>query len=123
MVTPCQPATRLNPNYDPTKKESVTNPQYIRTPFPDNKIPQERWNSVGAALLNAYPAPNNGTGLFNNYLSSPNLSLDKFRNWLGRVDHNFSNSDRLSFVANISRYKQLDQFFGSTFRAPLAGGA
>jgi len=42
--------------------------------------------------------------------------------YYGRVDHNFSNSDRLSFVANISRFNQVDKFFGSTFRAPLANG-
>jgi Carboxypeptidase regulatory-like domain/TonB dependent receptor len=43
--------------------------------------------------------------------------------YYGRVDHNFSTSDRLSFVANVTRLNQLDQFFGSSFRVPLAGGA
>ncbi len=42
--------------------------------------------------------------------------------YYGRVDHNFSNSDRLSFVANITRLTQLDKFFGTTFRTPLANG-
>ncbi len=42
--------------------------------------------------------------------------------YYGRVDHNFSNSDRLSFVANISRFTQVDKFFGTTFRTPLANG-
>ena len=30
--------------------------------------------------------------------------------YYGRVDHNFSNSDRLSFTANVSRFLQLDKF-------------
>src|SRR5437899_3032968 len=42
--------------------------------------------------------------------------------YYGRVDHNFSNSDRLSFVANITRLTQVDKFFGTTFRTPLANG-
>ncbi|HEV2197223.1 MAG TPA: TonB-dependent receptor [Candidatus Acidoferrum sp.] len=41
-------------------------------------------------------------------------------NYYGRVDHNFSNSDRLSFVANVSRFLQLDKFGGTTFGTPLA---
>src|SRR5215471_6508450 len=43
--------------------------------------------------------------------------------YYGRVDHNFSASDRLSFVANVTRFNQVDQFFGASFRVPLAGGA
>ncbi len=33
--------------------------------------------------------------------------------YYGRVDHNFSNSDRLSFAANISRLTQLDKYGNS----------
>jgi hypothetical protein len=40
--------------------------------------------------------------------------------YYGRVDHNFSTSDRLSFAANITRYNQQDKFAGGSI---LAGGA
>ncbi len=40
--------------------------------------------------------------------------------YYGRVDHNFSTSDRLSFAANITRYNQQDKFGGGSI---LAGGA
>jgi hypothetical protein len=43
--------------------------------------------------------------------------------YYGRVDHNFSNSDRLSFVANITRFTFVDKFGGTTFTSPLANGA
>ncbi|HEY6267492.1 MAG TPA: TonB-dependent receptor [Candidatus Acidoferrum sp.] len=42
--------------------------------------------------------------------------------YYGRVDHNFSNSDRLSFVANITRSSFVDKFGGTTFGTPLANG-
>jgi len=40
--------------------------------------------------------------------------------YFGRVDHNFSTSDRLGFTANISRFNQADKFGGGGL---LAGGA
>ena len=41
--------------------------------------------------------------------------------YYGRVDQNFSNSDRLSFVANVTRNTFVDKFGGTTFPTPLAG--
>ena len=42
--------------------------------------------------------------------------------YYGRVDQNFSTSDRLSFAANIARQTFVDQFGGTTFATPLANG-
>jgi hypothetical protein len=42
--------------------------------------------------------------------------------YYGRVDQNFSNSDRLSFVANVTRFTFVDKFGGTTFGTPLANG-
>ena len=53
--------TRLNPNFDPSRRERHQPAIHPRS-VPGNMIPQNRWNPVGAALANAYPAPNNGTG-------------------------------------------------------------
>ncbi|PYU01432.1 MAG: hypothetical protein DMG38_03990 [Acidobacteria bacterium] len=41
--------------------------------------------------------------------------------YYGRVDHNFSSKDRLSFVANISRFTHVDQFGGGplTTKGPI----
>ena len=103
--------TRLNPNFNSSQPVSLTNPQYIRDAFPNNTIPANRLNSVGLALANAYPAPNTGTAgqRFNNYLSSPNLSLDKFRNWLGRVDHSFGENWRVYGRYSYNKREQYDQ--------------
>jgi hypothetical protein len=43
--------------------------------------------------------------------------------YFGRVDHNFSSSDRLSFTANITRYSQVDLFGGGSIltSGPISG--
>jgi len=104
-------STRLNPNFDPTKSASLSNPQYIRDQFPGNVIPRNRLNPTGFAIANAYPAPNYGAaGLrTNNYLSSPNLSLDKFHNIFSRVDQNVGQKERLFFRYAYNLRDQYDQ--------------
>ncbi len=103
--------TRANPAFDSTKPQGPTNAPYIRDQFPNNVIPQNRLNTVGRNIANAYPAPNVGDASlrFNNYLSSPNLSLDKFRNHFGRVDENLSERERLFFRYAHNRREQFDQ--------------
>lgn len=43
--------------------------------------------------------------------------------YVGRIDHNFSSKDRISFVANIVRYAQTDQWGGgfATSATPISG--
>ena len=43
--------------------------------------------------------------------------------YYGRVDHNFSSSDRLSFVANVNRDLFLDQFGGGGLLGSSSGGS
>ena len=40
--------------YDPTTT-ALVNGQYVRQPFPGNKIPQARFDSVAAAIQQYYP--------------------------------------------------------------------
>jgi len=101
--------TRLNPNFNASQPAGVNNPQYIRDQFPNNMIPANRLNTVGRALANAFPAPNNGSARFNNFLSSPNLSEDKFRNWFGRVDHNLGEKVRMFGRYGYNKREQFDQ--------------
>jgi hypothetical protein len=53
-------------------------------PFPNNKIPANRFNSVGAGLLALYPAPNT-TGS-NNYAATGTGSFN-VNQFSGRIDH------------------------------------
>ncbi|HWR50866.1 MAG TPA: carboxypeptidase-like regulatory domain-containing protein, partial [Bryobacteraceae bacterium] len=101
---------RENPAFDSSKGESVSNPRFMRDAFPGNRIPQARWNKAGSAILNAYPAPNTGAAgaSFSNFIASPNLSKDDFRNWIGRVDQNFGESVRMFFRYAHNRRDQID---------------
>lgn len=61
-------------------------------PYPDGRIPQSQLNSISRAILNNYiPLPTSGNFI---YASSPNDFND--RQYLIRIDHQFSNANRLS---------------------------
>ncbi len=67
---------------------------YSRTPFPNDTIPANRINPIGAAVLNLYPLPNTGSGgLQNNYTANV---PDKYRYWqpMARVDYDTSEKTR-----------------------------
>src|SRR5260370_10848966 len=62
-------SARANPNFNPAKPISPSNPQIIRDPFSNNKIPSGMLSTAAQTfLLNYLPAPNmpmgmNGCGL------------------------------------------------------------
>lgn len=61
-------------------------------PFPNNQIPSGRISPISSSLLDFLPVPDNPSGLVR--LSIPNSSDDD--QFLTRVDHNLSNSNRLT---------------------------
>ena len=57
-------SSRSNPNFDPTRPVSSSNPQNIRDPFPGNVIPSNRINKAAALFLQKYaPRPNMDMGM------------------------------------------------------------
>ncbi|HUO32496.1 MAG TPA: TonB-dependent receptor [Bryobacteraceae bacterium] len=44
--------------FDPNSTTSASNGNYVRTPFPNNTIPSNRFDPVGAKALDLYPDPN-----------------------------------------------------------------
>lgn len=66
-----------------------------------------------------YPAAVGHIGCFNVF--DPNNTGQNI--YVGRIDQNFGDHDRLSFTANISRYTNTDQYGGgsSTGSAPIPG--
>ena len=64
-VTIYDPATtQPNPNFNANLPASPSNPQSIRQPFPNNKIPVSRISSVSALMLEDYvPRPNQMSGM------------------------------------------------------------
>src|ERR1700687_5358112 len=57
-------SSHANPNYDPAKPISPSNPQNIRDPFPGNVIPQNLIDQKAAQFLRQYiPRPNMDMGM------------------------------------------------------------
>jgi hypothetical protein len=78
--------------YDPvTTSPNPNGSGFIRTVFPANQIPSNRWDPITAKLINAYPTPTN-SGRFNNYLA--NLVQNQVWNQGDvRMDHQASPKD------------------------------
>jgi hypothetical protein len=95
--------TRLNPAFDSSRPVSLTNPQFLRDPFPGNVIPADRLNPVGLNVASIYPLPNQA-GNFDNYVTTANrVSTDD--NISFRVDHRFGERDSVFFRYNWGSFK------------------
>lgn len=81
--------------YDPaTTRVDPATGRMIRDPFPGNRIPADRIDPIGKALLDLLPLPTATDRLGGNYLANPVKTLNDYQGDL-RVDHNFSNNDRI----------------------------
>jgi hypothetical protein len=69
---------------------------YIRDPFPGNMIPSNLLDSIASSIAtsNYWPSPTSG-GLINNFTGSAAAPTHS-NEYSGRIDHNFSDSDRLN---------------------------
>jgi len=91
--------TRANPNFDPSKPAGATNPQFVRDPFPNNKIPDARISPIARNLMKYWPQPNqaptNVNTQVNNFIASGKAVNDNQRLDL-RIDHAIKDNWRLS---------------------------
>jgi len=95
--------TRSNPNFNPSQPVSPDNLEYLRDPFPDNRIPPNRLDPVAKALMKYYPEPNAAIGPFfqNNYFVA-DPETNNADGLLLKLDHNLSERNRLAFEASFS---------------------
>ena len=94
-------STRPNPAFDPSQPVSTENLQYLRDPFPDNRIPAGRLDPVAQKALSFYPSPNASVGPFfrNNYfVVSPETNTAN--GMIGKLDR--SSGDRHRFSAEVA---------------------
>src|SRR5262252_3470083 len=86
--------------YDPATGHDV-NGVFTRNPFPGNIVPADRIDPVAKQLMQYYPAANCTTAgnpdWQNNLCYNEHFNKDQFWNWVGKVDQNFGNKDRLFF--------------------------
>lgn len=93
------PATsRANPSFDPARPVSATNPRILREPFPNNRIPANRINSITSQVLDTVPLPNR-SGQVSNYLDTRSARQTD-NQWSARLDHQISQADM--FFARLS---------------------
>jgi Carboxypeptidase regulatory-like domain len=91
--------------YDPL---TATGPNNQRTPFPGNRVPSNRIDPVAAAYAALYPEPTDPTKLEDNYFTNMLRPYD-YNAVLGRIDHNFSGSNKL-FVSGYWNKRQEDRY-------------
>lgn len=109
-------STAPNPAYDATRPVSAGNLQYLRDPFPGNRIPDTRIAPTVRDALALYPQPNTAIGPFfqNNYfVNAP--QTDTADGLLIKVDHPFHERHRISSSTSIS-----NGFLGSAKYFPNA---
>lgn len=76
--------------YDPyTTRLDATGHCCIRDQFPGNIIPASRLNGAGYLLAQAFPKPTSPSNTSAaNFNTGANLSTDRYRTWIARVDQN-----------------------------------
>ena len=83
--------------YDPTQPTAANGD---RVPFMNNQIPSSYFtNSVGGDLMALFPQPNATptTSSPNNYIPTSGFTYDeKYFSIVGRIDHSFSNTNKLN---------------------------
>ena len=90
---------------------------WVRDPFPENKIPASLLNPNAVDLLNLYPAPTS-SGLYGNYSTTRGSTTDVDSIDV-RIDHNFSERDQI-----FGRYSYADRpsFRPGPFEGDADGG-
>jgi hypothetical protein len=104
--------------YDPTTADASGN----RTPFLNNNI-KSKINPAGAALASYYPAPNSSLSPTVNYISNVTSSPNKYWSFVTRVDHSFSDRNKLNatfFKAVLHQIQPTEGF--PKFVAPTGVG-
>jgi hypothetical protein len=88
--------------YDPrTTRPNATGTGFIRDPFLNNRIPEDRWHAISKALLPHIPKPNatpSNLAGSDNFVNSPNLGRYRYNSYLTRIDHVFNANHRLSLT-------------------------
>ena len=92
---------------------------YARTEFPNNTIPANRINPIGAAVLNLYPLPNTGNGLQNNFTAN---IPDKYNYGQPIVRVDYDTSDKTRWYSTFA-YQHGTEFRNvSGFPSPAING-
>jgi hypothetical protein len=98
--------------YDP-----ATTVGNVRTPFPNNVIPANRWSTISKNILAAIPNPTR-PGISTNFDNNNITAFDSYI-WNLKLDHAFTQNNRLSFL--VTKENTLSDVL-SAFPGPLGQG-
>lgn len=87
--------TVANPSFNAGQAASALNPQFIRQPFLNNQIPQNRLNSVALDIINVQQPLPNQPGTDFNFLG-PQGALFVNNQYSLRIDHTISDRNNIS---------------------------
>jgi hypothetical protein len=90
--------------YDPSSAV-LSGGKVTRAPFPNNIIPTASLNPVALAYLKYFPLPNQpgkSDGEQNYVINDP--TTDDYHSYMGRLDYNVTNNDKLFFDYHTSYY-------------------
>lgn len=81
--------------YDPATTRQVGS-NWVRDPFPGNRIPESRWDPVSKNIVKLIPEPNNFVDVrgFNNFIISPNPRTDEYDQHIIRIDQMLGSKHR-----------------------------
>jgi hypothetical protein len=104
------------PIYDPaTTRPNPNGSGFIRDPFANNLIPQNRFSTIAQNYLKeigniAFPnngaAPGTSDYVRNNYINNVGTALDPWTKFSVKADHNFGQNDRVSFLYNYGLHER-----------------
>ena len=104
--------------YDPqTTRVDPATGKYLRDPFPGNIIPVARINQISTNVANLYPLPNragNTPQQVQNYLAT-GKNITNTDNYLVRMDHNFSEAERLFGRVGYAPYTNFSNISSPAF--------
>ncbi|MCC6862818.1 MAG: TonB-dependent receptor [Bryobacterales bacterium] len=101
------------PIYDPgTTRLAADGKTYIRDPFPSNLIPTNRFSQVAKNYISIKPAdlvPNvPGAGPRQNFFRDKGGQTEPWNKASAKLDHNFTESDRFSYLFTHGRWETID---------------
>jgi len=89
--------------YDPATIAPAANGRFSRLPLANNRIAASRIDPVARNILNFFEAPNQaGTADGSNNWTTPGPEWDRFGSHIFRIDHNFSERNRVFFRGDIN---------------------
>ena len=96
-------STKRNPTYEPSRGVSRSNLEFIRDPFPSNRIPEVALDRVARSAIRDYPQPNTNVGPFlrNNYWTNPS-ERNTPDGFILRLDHNLGDAQKLDVSVGAS---------------------